>query len=136
VAAVAAALAAILISMPAVAVVTDPAWAVERLDEGRVKVEYASTLGHGPDPAGLVEALRARGVNARTSTVTSLWPPAYGNVVGIVYEFNPHGRLGDELPDRRRYGIEDIERGYILDPELFRRAEGVIIIQVGQPPWD
>lgn len=135
VAAVAAALALFLAAMPVTAGVTDPAWAVEQSEDGRIRVEYSSTFGHGPDPEGLVAALQERGIDARISRVSTVWPLSHGRVVGIVYGFTPREPLINDLPDPARYGIEDVERGLILDPGPFRRADGTVIIKVGQAPW-
>ena len=131
----AAALALFVAAMPVVAVVTDPAWAVEQSADGRIRVEYSSTFGHGPDPEGLVAALQDRGIEARISRVATVWPLSHGRVVGITYQFNLREPLLDYLPDPARYGIESAQRGIILDPRPFRQADGAVVIQVGQAPW-
>lgn len=135
-AAAAASLVLLMLAMPLVAVASEPAWAVEQLPDGRIRVEYSSTFGHGPDPAGLLEELRAHGVDARSREVSRLSPLAHGRIVGLITTFNARdANIENGLPDPADYGMHDTERGYLLDPKPFRKADGVVIIEIGAAPW-
>lgn len=128
----------VLIVLPGVAMVSNPAWALEPLAGDTVRVSYATILGHGPDPAGLVEELQRHGVTARIEHRTTWWPLAFGRIISLETEWTPGGRAADdgELPDPAGYGVSQAAdgNGFLLDTDVFNDFQGRITIVVGRPP--
>lgn len=129
----------VIAMLPGAVVMSDPAWAVETVDRGLVRVTYASLIGHGPDPAGLVDELQAHGVRAEIEHRTAWWPLSVGRITSLHTAWKPgEGALdGDRLPDPADCGMHPTveDNGWLLDPAEFNRCQGSITIIVGRAPW-